>query len=111
INHLIKTAMIVAMLILLLVFWFRVSDVADEVLDAGNALVVRRGGREERIQLSDIKDIKYIPFVRLPVVTMSLRRDTGFGNRVAFCAPLSPFWESPLIHDLVDRIEAARGKQ
>jgi hypothetical protein len=105
----IKIIMIVAMLIMLFIFWFKVSgDLADEVLDAGNALVVRRGGQEERIELSDIKKIKYDPWMQLPVVTMSLRRDTAFGNRVTFFAPLS-FRGSPVIHDLVERIEAARG--
>ena len=31
-------------------------NLADEVLDAGNALIVRSGGQEERIALSDIKN-------------------------------------------------------
>jgi hypothetical protein len=106
----IKMTMIVAMLIFFFVYLFVVSAAADEVLDAGSALVVRRGKQEERIELSDIKKIKYIPLMRLPVVTVSLRRDTVFGNRVTFCAPLS-FGESPVIHDLVDRVEASRGEQ
>jgi len=32
---------------------------ADEVLDAGDALVVRNDGQEERIPLSDIKNVNY----------------------------------------------------
>jgi hypothetical protein len=89
----------------------------DQILDTGNALVVRSGGQEERIELSDIKDNKYSIYMRLmqlPVVTMSLRRDTVLGNRIFFCAPFSmaPFWEMPpVIEELGDRIEAAHGKQ
>jgi hypothetical protein len=81
-------------------------------MDAGNALVVRSGGQEERIALSDIKDIKYSPLTS-PRVRLSLRRHTVFGDTVAFCARVSmvPFWESPVIHDLIDRVDAARWKQ
>ena len=104
--------LIVAMIILVFVFWLRVSNLADEVLDAGNALVVRSGGQEERIALSDIKDIKSLT-LGPPRVRLSLRRHTMFGDTVAFCAPVSmvPFWESPVIHDLIDRVDAARWKQ
>ena len=109
------TLLIVAMLILVFVFWFRVSNFADEVLDMGNALVVRSGGQEERIELSDINDIKYSPyiFMHLPRVKLSLRRHTVLGDKIAFCPPVSmvPFCESPVIYDLIDRVDAARRKQ
>ena len=49
---------------------------ADEVLDAGDALVVRNGGQEERISLSDIKNVNYSPYMSPPQVTLSLRRHT-----------------------------------
>jgi hypothetical protein len=106
--------LIAAMIIFVFAFWLRVSNLADEVVDAGNALVVRSGGQEERIALSDIKDIKYSPLTLGPArVRLSLRRHTVFGDAVAFCAPVSmvPFWESPVIHDLIDRVDAARWKQ
>jgi len=53
-------------LLLLAVFAYRfmkksVFNLADEVLDAGNALIVRSGGQEERIALSDIKNVNYSP--------------------------------------------------
>src|SRR5215470_8816587 len=71
-----------ATLVFIFVYWFVVLKLADEVLDAGNALVVRKGGREERIALSDIKDIKYSPyrFDHPPSVTLSLRRPSVFGD-------------------------------
>ena len=34
-------------------------NLVDAVLDAGDALVVRSGGQEERIALSDIKNVNY----------------------------------------------------
>jgi len=85
---------------------------ADEVLDAGDALIVRSGGKEERISLSDIKNVSYSPYMSPPQVTLSLRRQTVFGDTIVFCAPggLVPFWRSPVIDDLINRADAARQK-
>jgi len=88
---------------------------ADEVLDAGDALVVRNGGQEERIPLSDIKNVNYQPYASPPQVTLSLRRHTVFGDTVVFCGPVSmvPIWSgpSPVINDLIDRIDSAHQKR
>jgi hypothetical protein len=104
-------------LLLLAVFAYRfmeksVFNLADEVLDAGNALVVRRGGQEERIALSDIKNVSYSPYMSPPQVTLSVRRHTVFGETIAFLAPVSmfPVRSSAVIHDLIDRVDAARQK-
>jgi hypothetical protein len=86
---------------------------ADEVLDAGDALIVRSGGQEERISLSDIKNVNYSPYGNLPQVILSLRRQTVFGDTIAFCAPVSvvPFRTSPLVDDLINRADSARQKR
>jgi hypothetical protein len=90
-----------------------VFGLADEVLDAGDALVVRNGGQEERISLSDIKNVNYSPYMSPPQVTLSLRRHTVFGDTVVFCGPVSlvPFSSSPVINDLIDRIDTAHQKR
>jgi hypothetical protein len=87
-----------------------VFDMVDEVLDAGDALVVRNRGQEERIAFSDIMNVNYTPFVSPPRVVLSLRRPSIFGNQVAFCAPIRfvPFSTSPIVDELVQRIDAAR---
>ena len=46
---------------------------ADEVLDAGDALVVRNGGQEERISLSDIKNVNYSPSAGNPFAAATHR--------------------------------------
>lgn len=103
-------------LLLLAVFAYKfmkksVFNLADEVLDAGNVLVVRSGGQEERIALSDIKNVSYSPYMSPPQVTLSVRRHTVFGETIAFLAPVSMSpRSSAVIHDLIDRVDAARQK-
>jgi hypothetical protein len=90
-----------------------VFNLVDEVFDVGDALLVRSGGREERIALADIKNVNYFPYMSPPQVTLSLRRPTVFGDTIVFCAPfrIMPLSSSPIIDDLVDRIDAARQKR
>jgi hypothetical protein len=101
-------------IIMLVIFFFvmkkLVFDLVDEVLDAGEALVVRNGGQEERIALSEIMNVNYSPLVNPPRVTLSLRRPSMFGEQVTFCAPVRfvPFSTSPIIDELIQRIDAAR---
>jgi len=88
-------------------------NLVDEVFDAGDALLVRSGGQEERIALADIKNVNYFPYMSPPQVILSLRRPTVFGDTIVFCAPfrIVPMSSSPIIDDLVDRIDAARQKR
>jgi hypothetical protein len=87
-----------------------VFDLVDEVWDDDDALVVRNRGREERIALSDIKNVSYSPYMNPPRVTLSLRRRTVFGEQITFGAPMRfvPFATSPVINNLIDRIDLAR---
>jgi hypothetical protein len=87
-----------------------VFDLVDEVLDAGDALVIRNGHLEDRVALSDIMNVSYSPFVNPPRVALSLRNPSMFGDRISFCPPVSfmPFSTSPIIDELITRIDAAR---
>jgi hypothetical protein len=87
-----------------------IFDMLDEVLDDGDALILRNGGRRERVALSDIDSVSYSTAVNPPRVTLSLRRPTVFGEKVAFCAPLMsvPFIKSEVVTNLIARIEQAR---
>lgn len=88
-----------------------VFDLVDEVLDAGDALLVRNGSQHEQVPLSDIMNVSYSQFVNPPRVTLSLRNPGTFGSKISFCAPvrLMPFSTSPAIDKLIERIDAARG--
>jgi hypothetical protein len=90
-----------------------VFDLVDEVWDDGDTLLVKNRGQEERIALSDIKNVSYSAYVSPPRVTLSLRRPTIFGEQISFGAPLRliPFTTSPAIDGLIDRIDAARQRR
>jgi len=66
--------------------------------------------QEERVALSDIMNVSYSPFVSPPRVTLLLRRPGIFGNRINFAAParMVPFSSSPVIDELIVRIDAGR---
>jgi hypothetical protein len=90
-----------------------VFDLVDEVLDAGDALVIRNKGFEARVPLADIINVNYAQLTSPPRVTLSLRHPGQFGDKITFCAPvrLSPFAvfsPSPVIEELINRIDAAR---
>jgi hypothetical protein len=90
-----------------------VFDLVDEVIDAGDALLIKNGTQQEHIALSDITNVNYSPLVNPPRVTLSLRRPSSFGDKVTFCAPVRfiPFTTSPIIDDLIERIDAARQRR
>jgi hypothetical protein len=89
-----------------------VFDLVDEVWEDGDALLVKNRGQEERIPLSNIKNVSYSPYMNPPRVTLSLRTSSVFGDHITFGAPirLIPFSTSPLIGDLIERVDAARQK-
>jgi hypothetical protein len=96
--------------VMIFVFKKLVFDLVDEVWDAGDGLIVRNKGQEERIALSEIMNVNYSPFVNPPRVTLSLRSPSVFGDQISFCAPVRfvPFSTSPIIDELIKRVDAAR---
>jgi hypothetical protein len=87
-----------------------VFDLADEVFDAGDSLVVRFGSEQERIPLSRIINISYSHLVNPPRVTLTLRTPGRFGKEVTFSPPqrFVPFAKTPVVADLIERTDAAR---
>jgi hypothetical protein len=87
-----------------------VFDMVDQVFDAGEALIVRKGDRVERVLLADIIDVYHYHSNRTPCVTLKLRTPSQFGDQFSFCTgPLEPFFgPSAVITELIRRIWAAR---
>jgi hypothetical protein len=82
---------LVSLVLLAIVFFaiikFVILDLADEVWDAGDALIVRNKGQEDRIPLAAISKVRYSPY-KDPRVTLWLRTPSLFGEKITFAAPI-----------------------
>jgi len=89
-----------------------VFDLVDEVWDDGTSLIIRNRGQEDRVPLSNIMNVSYSPLINPPRVTLTLRQPSNFGAEISFSAPVRfiPFAKSPVIEDLIRRVDAARRK-
>jgi hypothetical protein len=84
---------------------------ADEVWDAGDALIARKGGREVRIPLVDIVNVNYSHTSNPAHITLQLRNESPLGTEICFLPPgvrLNPYAPPPLAKQLIARIDAAR---
>ena len=92
-----------------------VFDLVDEVYDGGDHLVVRNGGKEERIPLSNIMNLNASTLVNPPRITLRLVNRGRFGNEVAFSPivpfTLNPFKRNQVADDLMVRVDKARSRR
>ncbi|MDC4203700.1 MAG: hypothetical protein MPW14_08605 [Candidatus Manganitrophus sp.] len=89
-----------------------IFDHVDEVWDAGDSLVFQNGKVETRVPLSNVMNVSYTVIISPPRVTLSLREPCELGKEISFIPPMSliPLKKSPIVIDLIDRIDAARRK-
>ena len=87
-----------------------VFDLADEVWDTGDGLLVKNKNEEELIPFTNIINVSYSVMVNPPRVTLTLRQPCRFGKEVSFSPPVRfvPFSKSLIIADLIERIDAKR---
>jgi hypothetical protein len=89
-----------------------VWNLADEVLDGGDYLLVKSRGYEERVALSNIMNVNASTYVNPPRITLKLVTPAAFGGEVAFVPrtsfTLNPFAKNPVAEDLVLRAYHAR---
>lgn len=88
-------------------------DLADEVWDDGDALVVRNAGVEERVALRNIINIGYSLLTNPERVTLTLRDAGPLGKDITFMPMRRPFsfqWlaRNPIIDELIERVDQAR---
>lgn len=83
---------------------------ADEVVDAGDSLIVRFGHDQEQIPLSNIINVGYAPMVNPSRITLTLRAPCRFGQEISFYSrqTMRLFAPNPVITELIQRIDAAR---
>jgi len=95
-------------------FLFRrlVWDLADEVVDGGDYLLVKFRGSEERIPLSNIMNVSSSTNLNPPRIVLRLVRPGKFGSEVAFSPQrpftFNPFARIPIAEDLIGRVYRAR---
>jgi len=87
-----------------------VWDLADEVFDDGDSLLVRVGSEQQRIPLASIINVSYAYMMNPARVTLTLRGSGQFGHEISFAARTSwvPFVRRPEIVDLIRRVDEAR---
>jgi len=88
-------------------------DLADEVHDHGNRLVFRKGKLEQTVMLNDIVNVSYSKNAHPQQVTVRVRKEGKIGRDLSFSpkgAKRTLFGgsESPVVADLIDRIDRAR---
>jgi hypothetical protein len=96
-------------------FWkTQIHRVADEVVDCGDHLKVRRGRAEEDIPFSKISLVEMSTHVRIHRITVRLRELTRFGDKIEFL-PQASLWSNPagvqrVASGLAERANQATGE-
>lgn len=89
-----------------------VWNLADEVYDCGDYLLVRNNGVEERLALSNVMNVSVATYVNPPRITLQLVEPGNLGPEIVFTPPvffrINPFARNPIGDDLIWRAYAAR---
>jgi hypothetical protein len=113
-NPLALTVPCVMALIGTLVFRRLVWDLADLVMDGGDCLLVKRGGLEERVPLSNIMNISASTSMNPPRITMRLVNPGLIGSEIAFSPvtrfSINPFARNAIADDLILRVHNAKSR-
>jgi hypothetical protein len=87
-------------------------DLADEVIDEGDFLRVRRGQQEERVPLAGIINVNSSTYSNPPRITLRLATPGKFGSEIAFTPvrpfSLNPFARNAVAEELIVRVDQAR---
>jgi hypothetical protein len=95
-------------------FWkTQIHCVADEVMDCGDHLKVRRGRVEEDIPFSRISAVEMSTQVGIHRITVRLRELSRFGGKIEFL-PQASLWSNPagirrVASGLAERASLAKG--
>jgi hypothetical protein len=89
-----------------------VWDLADEVWDGGDHLVVKIGGESETVPLSNIMNVSASTLVNPPRITLRLVNPGRFGREISFSPPrnslFNPFARNSVADELIERVHRAR---
>ena len=93
--------------------WLHTSGLADEVWDAGDHLLVKVGGRVERVPIADVESVSEAVLVNPRRITLRLARSSPFGRTIVFWPAMDvllpiPFVKSRITEDLTARVQHAQ---
>ncbi|HEY1141316.1 MAG TPA: hypothetical protein VGE88_14100 [Lysobacter sp.] len=95
-----------------IVFRKLIGGLADEVRDGGAFLLVRMGGVEERVQLSNVMNVDITQYQNPSRITLRLRTPGKLGDEVSFIPQssfqLNPFARNRIAEALIQRVDRAR---
>ncbi|WP_444927653.1 hypothetical protein ACJJI4_07860 [Microbulbifer sp. TRSA002] len=85
-------------------------SLADEVYDEGESLLFQKGSKRQRVQLKDIINVNYAQMNAPERIVLQVRTEGDIGKELAFIPPmrLNFFSKSPIVVDLIDRVDRAR---
>ena len=90
-------------------------DLADEVFDCGDYLLVKNRGMDERVDLSNIMNVSVSTAANPPRITLRLVKPGRLGGEIAFSPQmglrLNPFAKSQVAEDLMVRVDKARSRR
>jgi hypothetical protein len=91
-----------------------VRDLADEVYDCGDFLLIRKRGEEDRVPLSRIINVNFAANLKPARITLTLASPGKFGTEVSFIPParlyIHPLPKNEVADDLIARAARARSK-
>jgi hypothetical protein len=106
---------VLPLMVLFGIFAFRkwLWPLADEVRDGGSFLVVRKGGTEQRVMLTDIINVDMSSLTKPRRLSLRLRTPGKFGDEILFLPKMSglqlnPFSRNPVAEALIKRVDVAR---
>lgn len=89
-----------------------IFDLADEVYDGGDFLLVKKGSEEEAVPLSNIMNVGASMMTNPPRISLRLVTPGKFGQDIVFSPvrpfTFNPFAKSPVAEDLMVRVDQAR---
>ena len=92
-----------------------VWDLADEVYDCGDSLLIRSRGEDETIPFSNIMNVSGSTNMNPPRITLRLVAPSKFGTEVSFSPivgfTLNPFAKNPVMEELIVRVDQARSRR
>ncbi len=111
----VASLMFLAVPILMAVFGFilfkkMVWDLADRVYDRGDSLEFHKGGKVQRVPISEIVNIGYSQMTSPERIAIRARNNGPIGKELVFMPPmrLVPFSKNPLAEELIERVDRAR---